>query len=66
MTKYSRNTNGDRYWLSDKDRKEIIRGTSLYDSQLLNATISDKKKEMNRIQKMLKSAMKRGVNLNLF
>lgn len=55
-TKYAKNENGERYHYSEKERKQILRGTSLFDPKYLNYTEKQFQAEMKRIGKLLKKA----------
>lgn len=52
--KYAYNENGERYYYSEQDRKEIMRGTSWLNPKYLNYTVKEFQTEMKRITKLLR------------
>ena len=57
-TKYAKNSKGERYHYSEKDREEIRRGTSWFNPKYLDYTEKQFKAEMKRLVKVLKNAKK--------
>lgn len=57
-TKYAKNSKGERYHYSEKEREEIRRGTSWLDPKYLDYTEKQFKAEAKRLVKLLKKAKK--------